>query len=255
MAISFNTGATAHAETAASVNLAIPAGVLAGDVMALILTVFCETGVQPVIAFAGGGGAWTPVPVNTGANPEVATAGSVIWSYGFAYTRVATAGDPGATVTISETGSAAGTTWLAVAMAAYTGASPAAPVDVAFGGNAQGANVAGTFPSGNTAADGDWSLFMAAYGLPAGSTPALAGEAKRADVFSAADVGATIWDSAAAVGPAGTAIGGGTITGIAGGTDWWSLFTVGLTAFVAPPSTGLDYDDDAPWHIRRRMAG
>lgn len=252
MAISFNTGATAHAETAASVGLVIPAGVLAGDVMALVLTVFCETGVQPVISLAGGGGAWTPVPVSPGANPEVATAGSVIWSYGFAYTRVATAGDPGATVTISETGSPAATTWLAVAMAAYTGASAAAPVDVAFGANAQGTNVAGTFPSGNTAAGGDWALFMAAYGLPAGSVPALAGETKRADVFSAADVGATIWDSAAPVGAAGTAIGGGTITGIAGGTDWWSLFTVGLAA-APPPTAAVTGDEDTPWHIRSRM--
>ena len=55
---------------------------------------------------------------------------AALYAYGYFYYRKATAGDPGATLTITETGSPSGTTWLAAALAAYPGASGTQP-DVA----------------------------------------------------------------------------------------------------------------------------
>ena len=116
----YNTGATASATTAASVNVTIPSGVLANDVMVLNVECFTEHSTPPTVGFSGGGGTWTLMPVSAGTNPAVAQNGT-IYSYGYAYYRVATAGDPGATLTITETGSSTGTTWLTVALATYTG--------------------------------------------------------------------------------------------------------------------------------------
>lgn len=250
MAISVNTGTTAHAETAASCNVTIPAGVLAGDVMVMMLTVFTETGSTPAISFSGGGGTWTLVPMTTGTNPEVATAGSSVWSYGFAYTRVATAGDPGATVTVTETGSAAGTTWFAIALEAYTGCNTAAPVDVAFGANAQG-TAQGTAPSGNTATAGDWAIHMDGGGINTGPLVGPAGSTQRQNIDSSASVCAGINDSNGPVGGAGTSIGGGHWSQTGSTANWWSMFTIGLAAAPAAVTLGFD-DGDTPWHIRSR---
>ncbi len=41
-------------------------------------------------------------------------------------------------------------------------------------------------------------------------------------------VGAGIWDSGSAAGPAGTGIGGGTIS-TGAGTNWLTAFTIGLS--------------------------
>jgi hypothetical protein len=237
MAISFNTAASNTADTASSVAVTIPAGVLTNDVMLLILEVFCETGTTPTIAFSGAGGGWNLISVSLGANPEVATAGSSIWSYGFAYSRVATAGVPGASLTITETGSAASTTWMGVSIAAYTGANTSTPVDVAGGSNFQGTNVSASFPARTTGVTGDWSVCMAAYGLPPLSALSAASLTKRTGGgVDGAGIGTGIWDSAASVGSSGTSIGGNAISGAAGGTDWYSLFTIGLApAGAAPP--------------------
>src|SRR5215472_4395919 len=236
MAISFNTGATASAVTATSVGITIPAGVLTGDVMVMALEVFTATSTTPTISFSGGGGGWTLVPMTSGTNPEVATAGSANWSYGFAYYRVATAGDPGATVTVSESGSAAGSTWLAVAMGAYTGASTSSPVDVAAGNNAQGV-VAGTGPTVTTVQASDWALQLACVGI---SGVTLTGPAtSRENIVSSASIGAAVDDGNASV-ASSTLIGGGTWTDSGSGSRWWSLFTIGLApATPAAPPTGL----------------
>jgi hypothetical protein len=231
VAISFNTGTTAHAETAASVAPVIPAGVLVGDVMVLVVNAFTETGSTPTVAISGGGGAWTLVTPTTGTNPEVATAGASIWNYAWLYTRVATAGDPGATLTITETGSPAATTWLAVALAAYTGANTVSPVDVCFASNAQGTSTA-TAPSGSTVTAGDWAVHVLGCGV--NGIPVTGPGTGRENVVSAALVGAVINDSNAPVGGAGTSIGGGTWTQSGNTSDWWSMFEVGLV----PPSSG-----------------
>ena len=250
MAISFNTAVSNTADTSASVAVTIPAGVLPGDVMVLGVLAFTETGTTPALAFSGGSaGAWTLVPVTAGTNPEVATAGSVIWSYGWAYTKTATAADAGATLTVTETGSAAGTTWMGAALGAYTGAS--ATPDTAAGNNFQGANVSASTPAATTIAANDREIAVVAAGLPAGSGVTIAALTKRTAVATdAAGMGIGIWDGNSALG-AGTVIGSRAVTGAAGGTDWYSLFTIALKP-AAAAGTVVPDDSDAPWHLRRR---
>jgi len=252
VAISFNTGAKNTSSTASSVTLAIPAGVLANDVMVLFLEVFCEVSTAPTIGFSGGGGPWTLISMNTGTNPEVATAGSTIWSYGYAYVRVATAGDPGQTVTISETGSPAGTTWLAVVMGAYTGANTSTPIDVAFGNNAQGTS-SGTAPSGNTATSGDWAIYGACVGL--NGTPLTGPGTSRENIVSAALVGAAVDDSNGSVGGSGTTIGGGTWTQAGNTSNWWSLFTLGLKPPASAGPNGTVQPSSTLAHRRTAARG
>lgn len=230
---SFNTGATASAVTATSVNLSIPAGVLAGDLMWLALTLHTEVNTQPAVSFAGGGGGWTLVSMtNASVNPQDPNDGALVFDWCYAYYRVATAGDIGATLTISETGSAAGTTWISAAMAAYTGAK-ATQADVAGGASRQGNGILNvTCPTLNTGVAGDWSVFLgggapgvgASFVGPAGST-------QRESVVSSAGVAAGIWDSNGSVGGAGTPIGGGTVSTGNSGVIWMSAFTIGM----APP--------------------
>ena len=244
MAISYNTGTTASADTSASVNITIPSGVLVNDVMLMSLEVFTEDASAPTVSFSGGGGGWTLItPTDASANPQVATFGSSIWSYGYAYYRVATAGDPGATLTVSESGSAAGTTWFAVALASYTGASTSAPIDVAGGANARGAyGTTVTCPSETTGVTGDWAVYLGPCGPAVGSViHGPAGSTQRQAVVSDAGIGAAINDSNGSVGNSGTGIGGGTFSATSGsGNVWWEAFTVGL----APPGAG----SPAPFH-------
>lgn len=245
MAISFNTGTTATAGNGVtSIAVTIPAGVLVGDVMLMSLSVFTQTSSAPTVSFSGAGGTWTAIPVSTGSNPIVSTAGSSNWSYGYGYYRVATAGDPGASLTITESGSAAGTTWFAVAIASYTGATTATPVDVA--GSAANAANSGTVtcPTLNTGVSGDWAVFLGSGAPGAGVTYAgPAGSTSRENTVSAAGVGAAVNDSNAVVGGSGTSIGGGTFTATPPGSDWMIGFTVGLEgpAVVPPPAPQFVY--------------
>lgn len=253
MAISFNTGTTAHAETASSVNVTIPAGVLAGDVMVMMVEVFTETGTQPTISITGN--TWTLPTPNTGTNPEVATAGSSIWSYGFLYVRTATAGDIGASITISESGSAAATTWFAVALAAYTGANGSSPVDVLFGANTQ-AVFSGTAPSGATVLANDWPIYADGGALNAG--PLTGPGTSRENVVSSALVCAAIDDGNGSV-AAGTTIGGGTWSGTGSSANWFSMFTLGLAAAVPPVVAAapgaLSADDERKLWWKMRLIG
>lgn len=232
MDISFNTGTTASADTAASVDVTIPSGVLVNDVMIMSLEVFTEDSSAPTVSFSGAGGTWTLVPVSAGSNPETCNS-SGVYSYGYAYYRVATSGDPGATLTVSESGSAAGTTWMDVALVSYTGASTSSPIDVAAGaGIYSGSGI--TCPSKTTGVANDWAVYLW-NGAPGGS-PGITGPAgttQRQNIVDAANVGAGIWDSDGSVGAAGTAIGGGTFTG--GSSDWWQAFTIGLAPPGSPP--------------------
>jgi hypothetical protein len=239
MAISFNTSAGNTAVTAASVAVTIPSGVLTGDVMVMSLSVFCETSTAPTIAFSGAGGSWTLMTMtDSSANPQqAADAGSGIWQYVYAYWRVATSGDPGASLTITETGSPAGTTWMSVVLAAYTGASTSAQPDVS--GGAESFNATSnpvTCPSETTGASGDWAVFLAGFGIGGGNTVTVpSGSTSRQNVLSGANTGAALSDSDASVGPAGTSIGGGTFTTGPSSSDvWWGAFTVGLQPPAAP---------------------
>ena len=233
-AITYNTGTSATADTAASVSLTIPPGVLPGDAMFLAVTCFTESAVTPAVSFLGGGGPWSLIGVTTGTNPEIATAGSSVWSYGFAYYRIANSDDPGASLTISETGSSGPTTWWGVALASYTGAAGTGTIDVAGGANAQGgAFTTVTCPPETTNASGDWAVYLcpgtpgagASFTIPAGST-------QREAIVSDAGIGAAITDSNGSAGNAGTSIGGGTFGATTPTEVWLTAFTVGLAAPV-----------------------
>ena len=234
--ITFNTGNKNSADTATSVTLGIPSGVLPGDAMLLAVTCFTQDSSAPALSITGGGGTWNLISVSTGTNPEVATAGSSIWSYDYAYYKIANGADPGSTLTISETGSPAGSTWWAVAVASYTGAAAAGTIDIAGGANAQGG--AATFvacPAETTGAGGDWAVYLgggspgtgASFTTPAGTTT-------REAIVSDAGVGAVITDSNGPAGPAGTTIGGGHFSSTASGAVWLTAFTVGLSPTVQP---------------------
>jgi hypothetical protein len=232
VAISYNTGATGGTDTSASTTVTIPAGVLASDVMIMSLEVFTEVSSAPTIAFSGAGGTWTQI-----GSTQVATAGSSVWSYGYAYYRVATAGDPGQVLTITETGSPGATTWLSVAIAAYTGASTVTPIDVNGAAVLQGAQTI-TLASETTGVSGDWAVYLWGGGVPSGTTmTGPAGSTQRQNRIGAALIGGGIWDSNGSVGAAGTSIGGGTFHGsIATGGYWLEGFTLGLAPAGVPAS-------------------
>jgi hypothetical protein len=236
MAISYNTGATGSSVNVTTVTVAIPSGVLANDVMIMSLACFTEDSTQPTISFSGAGGTWTLAPVTTGSNPELSQNGT-IYCYEFAYYRVATAGDPGATLTITETGSSGSTTWFAAALASYTGASTGSPIDVA--GAASTLTNTVQCPAQTTVTNNDWALYLGNGGANGSSTlmPGPSGATKRESVASSAGIAAAVYDSNGTV-AAGTSIGGTSafdFTTTDGGTGFLGAFTIGL----APPAGGV----------------
>jgi hypothetical protein len=231
MAISYNTGATGSASAATSCNITIPAGVLTGDLMLLGVACFTEVTSAPTITITGGGGSWTLLsPMHDGTNPQAVNNGT-LYNWAYVYYRVATAGDPGATLTVSESGSAAATTWFALALGAYTGAASSQP-DVA---GSVGANnvLTVTSPSETTVTASDWSIGMllgGTNGAPVGGLPSTS----RQVVTSGSGITAGIWDSNGSVGGAGTSIGGVTVHGGNNApNNTFSVFTIG----IAPPGT------------------
>lgn len=245
MPISFNTGTGNSADTSAAVTLALPSGILVSDVMIMSLTCFNENAAAPAITFSGADGPWTLVPTSDGsANPQV-SAGSGIWSYGYAYYRVATAGDPGATLTVTASGAgfASGTTWWAAAVASYTTVNTASPVDVAGGAAAAGGSAdvpSVTCPSLTTGITTDWAVYLGG-GAP-GEDETYAGPygtVTRENILSGVGIGAAVNDSG---GSAGSVIGGGTFTTSTAGVAWLSAFTIGLAPAdgggYGPPVTG-----------------
>lgn len=233
MSISYNTGTTATADYAASVAVTIPSGVLPGDVMLMALEVFTEDSSAPTISFSGAGGGWTLIPMtDASANPQ--SAGTNPYGYGYAYYRVATSGDPGATLTITETGSSAGTTWIDVALASYTGASTTAPIDVAGSAAAYDAGTTGvTFPTLSTTNAGDWAAFLVAGAPGVGcAISGPSGSTERQTVTDGTGIGAALLDSNGTTGVG--SIGGGHATSTNASATWWSAFTIGL----APSGSG-----------------
>ena len=245
MPVSFNAGVSNTADTSAAVTLALPSGILVNDVMLMSLTCFNLVAAAPAIAFSGAGGTWTLVPVTVGANPAVASGGGN-YSYGFAYYRVATAGDIGATLTV--TGSGAGfdstNTWWAAAVASYTTASTVRPVDVAGSAASYTAGGVPQFsvacPVMTTVCTADWGVYLGGGGPGIGSV--LSGPLltrPRQNIVSDAGIGAVISDSG---GSAGYSIGGGAFTTNNQGTSWLTGFSVGLAPAdgggSGPPFTG-----------------
>ncbi len=231
MPVSYNTGVSNTADVSASVNLVLPPGVLVSDVMVLSLTCFNLNILTPTITFSGGDGPWTLIPVNKGTNPEVSY-GDGDFSYGYAYYRVATAGDPGATLTI--TGSGTGfdytNTWWAAAVASYTTVSTTDPVDVAAGASAYTPGGVVTFSVTCPTLFPEFTSDMAVYlgsGAPGIGGVVTAPAHSRQNIVSDEGIGAAISDSG---GPAGRSFGGVEFTTSNQGVSWLTAFTVGLVA-------------------------
>ena len=239
MAISFNAATTASANTSATCNVPLPAGVLAGDVMLMVINLFTQVSSAPTIAFSGAGGTWTLVPTtDASANPQVSSGGT-FFNYGYAYYRVATAADAGATLTLTETGSPAGSTWFAVAMAAYTGASTGAPVDVAGGtstpGNTSPVNI--LCPALTTTKANDWGVLLFGGATSVTNTTSLESGSVRANLnASSAGISAALGDTNAPVASGGTI--GNKHWNVTGTPNWLTAFTIGL-AVQPPPSPPL----------------
>lgn len=215
MAISFNTGTTGAGTTT------IPAGVLAGDVMLLVVNGF-SNGVSPVVSVSSTGTAFTQI------GPQVqGGSASGFSSYGAIFYAVASATDAGKVITASITGG--GGPSFATALAAYTGASNSAPIDVSNGAGSGVSPLA--FPTLITGQAGDWAISLSAYGEGSGGGVTVSSGTLRENHEPSFGVGAGIWDSNGSVGGSGTSIGGNTVSSAAGSV-WLTAFTVGL----APPS-------------------
>lgn len=225
---SFNTSASNNtaAATAASVTLTIPAGVLAGDVC-----IIC------VMAFDGASGATLSLS-STGTAPTLIDQAqtpifSGIFQNGGDWYFVASGTDAGKVLTATLSG---GTNpFWDISLAAYTGASNSAPIDVHGVATNTGTGASGTTPTRTTGVTGDWALQMAAAAITNGQTANVpAGTTIRERVF-VSGVASVIVDSNGSVGAAGTSIGGGVFSDpVTVNPDWWVLFTVGL----APASAG-----------------
>ena len=233
--ISFNVGNANTADTATSVTLGIPAGVLPADAMLLAVTCYTEDPSAPAISISGGGGTWNLIGVSTGTNPEVASQSGAFSYLGSRITRIANgAADPGATLTISETGSGAGSTWWAVSLASYTGAAAISTIDVAGGASAAGGSgTTVTCPAETTTANGDWAVYLGGGGIQGTGFTIPAGSTQRENLISDAGVGTVIADSNGNF-PPGSSIGGGTFGAPVAGAVWVTAFTVGLSAFINP---------------------
>lgn len=227
---SFVTGTSSSASTSATCTFTIPAGVAPGDIVLVGFAVFCEVATAPTIAFSGGSaGTWALLsPMHTGANPEQAASGGGLYSYGYVYSKQAASGDPGATVTLTETGSPSATTWWAVVLGVYAGASTTQP-DIA-GASVVNNAVTGTSPAETTGVSGDWSVEMLLGGVgTTGTVGAPATLTTRESVVSGAGIAAVLADSNGSVGGAGTSIGGETWTGgNSSPNNTFALFTIGL---------------------------
>jgi hypothetical protein len=237
MATSYNTGIPWSASNAASAAGTIPSGVLTGDTMWLGFTIFCEAATAPAITLTGGGATWTAPAPSAGSNPEQATTGT-LYAYGYLYTAQATASDPGATLTITETGSPAGTTWISAALVTYTGAGSMQPDVIVSAAANDVLSVAA--PAVNTGRAGDWYLGFQLGGTNGAPTSGPPGTQRQA-VTSGAGVTAVVWDSNGTVGPAGTSIGGGTVHGgNSAPNNTFTVFTIGMAPAAARSIAGAD---------------
>lgn len=225
MAISFNTGTTTTVTNSgtASGTLTIPAGVLNGDTILVL-----------VWAFTTATGTLTnhltstvTAPVQVGSS-QLST-GASIQALGSVFRIAAGASDHGATLTFTTTGGTGGAYWYNVGLVAYTGVGG---VDVSNGTSFFTASGTGTTttPSATTTASGDWQVQLLGVGPPGGNsftTPA--GLTSRASIPNNAGLTLAIADSNASVGGAGTAIGNTTWTYTGGtGNVWSTSFVVGL---------------------------
>ncbi|HMH92396.1 MAG TPA: hypothetical protein VK586_15090 [Streptosporangiaceae bacterium] len=209
----------------------IPEDVAAGDVMLICVTCFTFAAASPGIALSSPAGAWQQL-----AGLQDSGTGSGLDAYGAVFTRVATSGDAGSTLTFGFTGTA-GTDemWWAAALGAWTGFAGASVAD-----GTGVLNGTPACPAASTATDNEWAVYLGAMAVEGGGsvTGVPAGSALRENV-SAAGVCAVIADGNGAAGQAGTAIGGGAFT-VSNPTNWLTTFTVTLAPALTVTFTGTD---------------
>lgn len=216
-----------------SETITVPSGILGGDVVFVWAVVVPISASVAAITAASTGTTPAAVPGGniTGSEPLPATVTGQLFSFIAAGTTGSASSDVGQVITLTY--SVAG--FPSTALQGYSGADTSAPADVinsAFGG----ANTLSvTCPVLSTGVNGDWAVFfgggaaegsgLTAMGIPAGSTA-------RQNLVGSVNIGAAVTDSNAAVGAAGTSIGGGTFTATSGPNSILVALTVGL----APPS-------------------
>jgi hypothetical protein len=229
MAISFNDGTTASngGTQVSSYPVTIPAGVLANDVVLFVVSAFHTTDETLQVSATGS----TPVIIGTSQNSG---GGGFVLNAALFY-FVAAASDAGKVITAScVSGDTAN--W-AIALAAWTGASNSAPIDVSGVALAQGASSTITCPSETTGVANDWDLQIVGAALGGSAYTGGAGFTQRESISDASS-GCTgiIYDSNGPVGASGTSIGGANFAN-AGNNSWWAGWTVGLAPAVAAPGS------------------
>lgn len=224
MAITYNTGAVSPSPNTTNV-LTIPAGVLAGDVMLLVVNGFAPTA-GASLTVSSTGTAFTQI----GSTQAGGAGASGYYAYGGIYYAVASSTDHGKVISVSVSGG--GSTFVCCALTAYTGASNSAPIDVSGGTNAASSPL--TFPAETTGVANDWAVYLSAWGESSNASYTGPSGTTSREAVEAGGVGCGIWDSNGSVGGSGTSIGGsGKTFSSTAGTVWLTGFTIGL----APPGT------------------
>jgi len=234
-----NTGTTATLGQSAhtvAFTFTIPGGVLAGDVMLVSINTFSFPLTGPATSTpASGGGSWTAI------GPLVAAQNGTAGVFATAWQRVATAGDPGSTFTISWTGGVGGTDgfWWTATLDSYTGFWTADPIAQSITPTSGAQTAVGTCPSGTSLRSGSWVVQLGPItpnssgtitGVPSGTTQRQLSNGNSGVSNASADSGAS-------VGAAGTAIGGGSFTSSNATDNWWTEWTIELATIAAasPP--------------------
>jgi hypothetical protein len=260
MAISYNTGTTAHVNNSGTSTgtFTVPAGVNVGDVVIVYVYAFVVTAtVSGTVTLTST--ATTPIAIGSTQSCH----GAAITGMGEAFYFVATASDPGATLTFGATISGASAYYFDVGLAAYSGASTVTPIDVnaetaTFSNSNNGTN---TTQAATTNTAGDWQIQLIGNGPPNNNTYTVPGglTLRASSSISTSGVNAGLLlqfaDSNGSVGGAGTSIGGTSWTCGPGaaGNDWWTTFTIGLapaasSAFALPvTATPPGYQSPAAW--------
>lgn len=234
-----NTGTTATLGQSAhtvAFTFTIPAGVLAGDVMIVGINTFSFPLTGPATSTpTSGGGSWTAI------GPLVAAQNGTAGVFATAWYRVASAGDPGSTFTISWTGGIGGTDgfWWTATLDSYTGFWTPDPIAQSITPTFGAQTAVGTCPSGTSLRSGSWVIQLGPItpnssgtitGVPSGTT-------QRQLSNGNSGVSNASADSNASVGAAGTAIGGGSFTTSNATDNWWTEWTIELATIAAasPP--------------------
>jgi hypothetical protein len=225
VAISWNTGTTVDDNNSnqATQVVTIPAGVLAGDLILVMVTGWDSPLATETIQASSTGTA----PVIIGTSQSVSFSGDNL--QGALFYIVASASDPGKVITTSfVSGDLA--RW-SIALGAWTGVSNSRPVDVSGAATASGASSSLTCPTEVTTVNGDWCIQAAAVALGGSAYTGGSGFTQRESVVdSNSGGGAFIYDSNGPAG-AGQTIGGAVFSN-AGHNSWWAGFTVGLAPYI-----------------------